>query len=171
MQGIEIAAQAFGIVGSIVYLISFQIKKNRPFFVAQCMGSFLFMMNYLLLGAYTGCIMNLLGVIRAAALAAGGKFHHKAILWSLDAVYLIATVATFAGLPSVLVLIAMIASTHAMWTEKGKIIRYVQLGISSPCWLTHNIMVVSIGGVICEIGNITSTVISILRFRKTGYEQ
>ena len=170
MEWLEIVAQAFGIVGSIVYLISFQIKKNRTFFMVQCLGSFLFTMNYLLLGAYTGCMMNFLGVIRTAALAAGGKFRSKLLMWGLDIVYVVATLCTFAGLPSVLVMIAMIASTHAMWTEKGKIIRYVQLGVSSPCWLAHNIMVFSIGGIICEIGNIISTVISILRFRKTGYE-
>ncbi len=171
MDWIEILAQVFGILGSVVYLISFQIKKNRPFFVVQCLGSFLFTLNYLLLGAYTGCMMNLLGVVRAAALAAGGKFHHKALLWGLDIVFIVSTVLTFEGLTSLLVLIAMLASTHAMWTEKGKIIRYVQLGVSSPCWLAHNIMVLSIGGVICEIGNITSTIISIIRFRKTGYEK
>ena len=170
MEWLEIVAQAFGIVGSIVYLISFQIKKNRTFFMVQCLGSFLFTMNYLLLGAYTGCMMNFLGVIRTAALAAGGKFRSKLLMWGLDIVYVVATVCTFEGVPSVLVMIAMIASTHAMWTEKGKIIRYVQLGVSSPCWLAHNIMVFSIGGIICEIGNIISTVISILRFRKTGYE-
>lgn len=171
MDYTEIIAQAFGIIGSIAYLISFQIKKNRPFFIVQCTGSFLFVLNYLLLGAYTGCMMNMLGVIRAAALAAGGKFHRKALLWGLDAVYVAATVLTFEGLPSILVLIAMVTSTHAMWTQKGKIIRYVQLGISSPCWLVHNIVVFSIGGVICEIGNIASTIVSLIRFRKTGYEK
>jgi hypothetical protein len=31
-------------------------------------------------------------------------------------------------------------------------------------------MVFSIGGVICEVGNMISTVVSIFRFRKTGYE-
>ena len=171
MESLEWIAQAFGIAGSIVYLISFQIKKNRPFFITQCLGSFLFMMNYLLLGAYTGFLMNTLGVVRAACLAAGGKFHHKVIPWVLDVVYLTATVLTFSGIPSILVLIAMICSTHALWTKKGKVIRYVQLGITSPCWLAHNIMVFSIGGVICEIGNITSTIISLFRFRKTGYDE
>jgi hypothetical protein len=46
----------------------------------------------------------------------------------------------------------------------------VQLGVTSPCWLVHNIMVFSIGGIICEVGNMISTVVSIFRFRKTGYE-
>jgi hypothetical protein len=170
MEPIELIAQTLGILGSIAYLISFQIKKNRPFFVVQCVGSFLFMLNYLLLGAYTGFMMNTLGVIRAACLAAGGKFQHKAIPWVLDVIYIVATVVTFAGLPSVLVLIAMICSTHALWTKKGNIIRYVQLGVTSPCWLAHNIMVFSIGGVICEVGNMISTVVSIFRFRKTGYD-
>ncbi len=170
MEPMEVIAQAFGILGSIVYLISFQIKKARPFFLMQCLGSLMFMLNYLFLGAYTGCMMNLLGVLRAAALAAGGKFHHKALMWGLDVVYLTATVLTFEGLTSILVLVAMVASTHAMWSKKGKIIRYMQLGVTSPCWLVHNILVFSIGGIICEIGNMISTVISIIRFRKTGYE-
>ena len=169
MEPMEVIAQAFGILGSVVYLISFQIKKNRPFFATQCLGSFLFMMNYLLLGAYTGCLMNTMGVIRAGCLAAGGKFHHKAIPWVMDVVYVTATVLTFEGVPSVLVLVAMICSTHALWTKKGNLIRYVQLGVTSPCWLVHNIMVFSIGGILCEIGNIISTVVSLFRFRKTGY--
>ena len=170
MEPMEFIAQAVGILGSVAYLISFQIKKNRPFFVTQCLGSFLFMLNYLLLGAYTGCLMNTLGVIRAACLALGGKFHHRAIPWVLDVIYITVTVLTFEGVPSALVLVAMICSTHALWTKKGNIIRYVQLSVTSPCWLAHNIMVFSIGGIICEVGNMISTVISILRFRKTGYE-
>jgi hypothetical protein len=170
MQPLEVVAQAFGILGSIVYLISFQIKKSRPFFATQCLGSFLFVLNYLFLGAYTGCLMNTLGVIRAACLALGGRLHHKVIPWVLDVIYITVTVLTFSGVPSALVLIAMICSTHALWTRKGNIIRYVQLSVTSPCWLAHNIMVFSIGGILCEVGNMISTVISIVRFRKTGYE-
>lgn len=167
----EIIAQALGLCGTVSYLISFQIKKNRDFLIFQCFGSLFFFFNYLLLGAYTGALLNLINIVRAIALAQGKKWHRPAVLWGLQIAYCAVTVFTFNGWLSLLTLPPQIVATLTMWSGNGKYIRYGQLFLVSPCWLTHNIVVMSIGGVICEICAITSTLISILRFRRSGYDE
>ena len=170
MQPYDVIAQAFGILGTVSYLVSYQIKKNRGFFIFQCFGSLFFVLNFFMLGAYTGCLLNLVNILRAVALASGKKLRHGAVHLLVHLLYIGVTVLTFDGWLSLFVLAPQIVATYVMWQGNGKHIRYVQLFFVSPIWLTHNIIVTSIGGIVCEIFAITSTLISILRFRRSGYE-
>lgn len=166
----DMIAQGFGLLGTASYLISFQIRRNRLFFVFQCLGSVFFVLNFFMLGAYTGCLLNLINIVRAAVLAGEKKVHHPVVLWGIQLLYCLVTVFTFNGWVSIIALLPQIAMTFVMWKENGKHIRYVQLFFTSPCWLVHNLVVNSIGGVICEICTMTSTIISIFRFRRSGYD-
>ena len=55
----------------------------------------------------------------------------------------------------------------------GKIIRIGQASVVSPLWMTYNLIipVPSIGGVLTESINIASVIISLYRYRKTGFTQ
>ena len=55
----EIIAQAFGLIGLVIIVASFQCKKNRNFFIMQGVGSFAFVINFLLINAYAGALFNL----------------------------------------------------------------------------------------------------------------
>ena len=65
----------------------------------------------------------------------------------------------------------MFSVTIAMYSDNGKYIRMAQLFISSPCWLIYNFVSGTIGGVICEVFVIASTVISIIRYGFDGFEK
>lgn len=170
MDFYDIIAQAFGILGTVSYLISYQIKKNRIFFIFQCFGSLFFVLNFFMLGAYTGCLLNFVNIFRACALVAGKRFRHPIAHIAVQLLYVAVTVLTFDGWLSLLVLAPQIVMTYIMWQGNGKHIRYTQLLFVSPIWLTHNVIVTSIGGIACEIFTITSTLISIFRFRRSGYD-
>jgi hypothetical protein len=70
-------------------------------------------------------------------------------------------------------LIAQATGTFAMWTRDGKKIRLSQMAVVSPFWLLYDLLipVPSIGGILCEIFNMTSVIISFVRFKKTGFDK
>ena len=57
-------AQIFGIIALILLIISFQINKKDTLLKYQIFSSSFFSIQYLCLNAITGCLMNLLSLIR-----------------------------------------------------------------------------------------------------------
>jgi hypothetical protein len=60
-----------------------------------------------------------------------------------------------------------------MWTRNGKTIRVSQLAVVSPLWLLYDLLIPtpSLGGILCEVFNIVSVIVSFVRFRKTGFDK
>ena len=167
----EILAQIIGILGTCAAFISFQLKENKKFFILQATSGLMFALNFLLLGAPTGCVLNLINIYRGAVMAGGKRLHKLPFLISIQAIYIIATVFTYTNIFSVIALTAQLIGTLAMWSGSGKTIRILQLFCVSPLWLVHNIFVFSIGGIVCEVFNIGSIIVSLIRFGKKGFEK
>ena len=167
----EILAQIIGILGTCAAFISFQLKENKKFFIVQATSGLMFALNFLLLGAPTGCVLNLINIYRGAVMAGGKRLHKLPFLISIQAIYIIATVFTYTNIFSVIALTAQLIGTLAMWSNNGKTIRILQLFCVSPLWLVHNIFVFSIGGIVCEVFNIGSIIVSLIRFGKKGFEK
>lgn len=179
----EYLIQGISIAGMACHISSFQIKKNSLLFFMQTLGSLLFLIHYILLGASTGAIMNLIGVIRGIVFLQGEKLRKPWVLVSLLVLTVAAVFATWNGsfenmYPfdmtlwyNIFPLIAMIASTVAMHLNNGKIIRLTQLCAASPGWITYNIIVRSLGGTLCEAFIMTSTIISFIRYGIDGFEK
>ncbi len=163
--------QAIGYVGMACNIASFQIKKNKFLFLVQTIGASLFLIHYVLLGQFTGAVMNLMGVARGAVFVQGKKLRKPWILAILLVLTTVATIFTWNGPISLLPFFGIFTSTIAMYLNDGKIIRLVQLCVSSPCWLIYNIIVGSQSGALCEIFIITSTVISLIRFGMKGFDK
>ena len=168
---IEILAQVLGILGTIFAFVSFQLKENKKFFMLQALSGCMFALNFLLLGAYTGCLLNFINIFRGAVMAGGKKTYKVPWLIAIQALYIIATVFTYTNIFSLIALIAQLVGTFAMWSRNGKTIRFLQLFCVSPMWLIHNIFVFSIGGIICEVFNLGSIIVSLIRFGKSGFEK
>lgn len=168
---IEIIAQLLGILGTIFAFISFQLKENKKFFILQSLSGCMFALNFLLLGAYTGCMLNFINIFRGAVMLGGKKMHKAPWLIAIQALYIVATILTYTNIFSVVALVAQLVGTLAMWSRNGKTIRVLQLFCVSPLWLVHNIFVFSIGGIICEVFNLGSIIVSLIRFGKSGFEK
>lgn len=169
METIEIIAQAIGIVGMVLSILSFQLKENKKFFTAQALSGTCFAVNFLLLGSITGAWLNFINIFRGWVFGFSPKKARLPLAAVTAVLYVVATVLTYGGWLSALVLIAQLVGTAVMCTDNGKIIRIAQLAFVSPAWLTHNIFSGSVGAVLCEIFAISSTVISLIRFRKEGF--
>lgn len=127
-------------------------------------GQILYAIHFMLLGAMTGSVMNLIGAVRSYLFA---KFNDSkkpiVLFWSFIVTYLIATILTWHGLTSLLPMVGMITGTIAFWQSKPQHIRLLGL-ISPPLWFTYNFVSGSYPGMLAEIVLLTSNLIGIYRF-------
>ena len=155
-------------------IFSFQQKSHKKVIAFQLVGGFLFSINFLLLGASVGCILNVLAVIRAIVYISGEKLRANSIFWVLfvSAVSFATYILTFtvfgekfklfSALIEFLPVFAMIISTVAFRMQNAKKIRFFGLMVS-PSWLIYNITKGSIGAILCEVFSLCSIVIGIIR--------
>ena len=180
----EIIAQILSIVGCALMIFSFQFKNNRNLFIAQAAAALTFGASYVLVGAFGGAFIDLVCLANGTVLFLGEKYRKKSIFvliclgyaaipilcllthggnWTTNAV--LELIFSFA------VAIAQVLITFAMWKDDGKTIRTVRLFITSPAWLIYNIVVFSLGGIICETFSIISIIVSFIRYGKDGFEK
>jgi hypothetical protein len=158
-------AQTIGFAGLILAMLSFQKKERNGILLFQIMASLAYFVHFLLLGAVTGSIMNLLGATRNYIFAnrekgwAGKPFW----LYLFIAVYAVVTALTWKGPYSLLPMAGMIVGTVSFWIKDPKVTRLVFL-LSPPCWFTYNLIAGSIPGMATEIFTVTSILVGIVRF-------
>jgi hypothetical protein len=170
-------AQILGIFGMLAAVISYQCKKNRTYFIWQGLSGAFFSAQFILIGAWAGLIFNAYNIVRAIA-------YQSKKAKTLGCVVCLEILVATAAVLSIFVfeeawwlvsftLIAQATGTFAMWTRDGKKIRISQMAVVSPLWLLYDLLipVPSIGGILCEVFNMTSVVISFIRFKKTGFDK
>ena len=173
----NVIAQALGIFGMLAAMISYQCKTNKNYFIFQGLSGAFFSAQFILIGAWAGLIFNAYNIIRALAYQSK-KARSVACVISLECLVLTAALISIFVFKEAwwlvsFTLIAQITGTFAMWTRDGKKIRVSQMAVVSPFWLLYDLLipVPSIGGILCEVFNMTSVVISFIRFKKTGFDK
>ena len=182
MTPIEIVAQIVGIFGMLASVLSYQQKGKARILTFQLLGSALFVVNFFMLGAFSGAILNLIAIIRALIFIYEDKIRgdHPAWTVGLTVVYILSYVSVFTVfgkeptplnlILEVLPVIAMTVTTIAFRSKEDKILRRVAF-ISSPLWLTYNFIFFSLGGIIGETLNLTSAIIGTLRLDRKKKEE
>ena len=175
----EWIAQAIGIAAMAFNISSYQRKTRMGVIGFQLWGSVLFAVNFYLLGATVGAMMNVLSAIRAIVFLNRDKCkaNHPGWLIGFIAAFLASYVLTFtsfgkeATLRNLLVeflpVIGMTATTISFRYTDAKTIRRFGL-ISSPSWLIYNLFAGSLGAIACEVLSLGSILLGIWRMdRKT----
>lgn len=177
MKPIEIIAQIVGIFAMMFNILSYQSKKQKNVIAMQLVGATLFAVNYLMLGAMVGGILNAIAVIRAIVFLFKDKLKTDRPVWLiLFSVFYIAvyvlnfTVFEKALTPwnmivEVLPVIGMVALNVGFMLKNASDVRKCGL-ISSPAWLIYNIIVGSWGAIACEVLTLISIFIGMLRHDK-----
>lgn len=174
MTNTEIIAQGIGILAMAMNCLSYQQKKNSTLILFQLVGSSLFAVNYFLLGALSGAMLNFVSICRAIVFLKGDRFNARHPAWlilfsslSLGSYALVFTV--FAkpftlqnAIIELLPVLAMIICTVSYRYASAKMVRRFGF-VCSPLWLTYNIVNFAIGAIACEVVNLFSLVIGTLR--------
>ena len=173
----NIIAQTLGIFGMLAAMISYQCKKNKNYFIFQGLSGAFFSAQFILIGAWAGLIFNAYNIVRALAYQSK-KAKSVVCVISLEILVVVAAAMSVFVFKEAwwlvsFTLIAQVTGTFAMWTRDGKKIRISQMAVVSPFWLLYDLLipVPSIGGVLCEVFNMASVVVSFIRFKKTGFDK
>ena len=170
----ELIAQAIGLAAMAFNITSYQRKTRMGVIGFQLWGSVLFALNFYLLGATVGAMMNVLSAIRAIVFLNREKLraNHPAWLVGFVAAFLLSYGLTFtlfgteATLKNLLVeflpVIGMTATTVSFRYTEAKTIRRFGL-ISSPSWLIYNLFAGSLGAIACEVLSLGSILLGIWR--------
>lgn len=174
MKPIEIIAQAIGIVAMLFNILSYQSKQQKQIIALQLCGGTLFAVNFLMLGATIGGILNILGAIRAIVFLFKDKLKSDRISWLFGFVFLYIAVYvlnfTLFGKESsprnliieILPVIGMTALNIGYRLKNASDVRRCGL-VSSPAWLIYNLASGSWGAIACEVMTLVSIIIGMLR--------
>lgn len=160
-----IIVQAIGILGTVVFFLSYQCKKNRNLFRVQFVSYLCYTTHLLLLGAVTGGISYVLNMVRSFCL--GSKYAFLKGKWmcaALCALQIATLVFTWDGWWSVLPVAANIAATVGGYTHNARTIRLAGIFVNSPLWIVYDIVVGSWAGIIDEVVSEASMLLSIWRY-------
>ena len=142
MTFLEILAQIIGALAAATFIASFQLKSRAWILIFGGVARVLFTVQYILLGAYVGAALDVLGIF--AVLIAGRKNHPAIKKWLLPLITLVhvailaITVIFYQNWTDIFVLMGMTLHTAALWFSKEKLIRRLSL-CGTPCWLLYNI--------------------------------
>lgn len=160
-------AQGVGILGVAAFLLSFQVKSNKALLALQMCANLLFCIQFVLLGAFSGCLSmgvlilrNVIILFRGRCRWAGWRGWVPLLLLLLLACALY----TWSGPVSLLPLVAAAGSTVAYWKDNARAYRTANLFCASPCWLLYDALVGSYAGVLNEVIALTSIIVSLIRF-------
>lgn len=151
----QIVAQAIGIVAMFFNILSYQQKSAKRIIACQLFGAVLFAINFSMLGAYIGAILNVIAMIRAILFLKRETFHTDSIGWLIGfgAAYVGAYILNFTVLGKeptpfnliveCLPVVGMFMGHLAFRHNSAKIIRRFSL-VSSTSWLIFNVIAVAI---------------------------
>ncbi len=187
----DVLIQAIGFIAIAMNIISVQFNKHWTLMLFKSLGSFCFCVQYLLLGAFTGTVMEVVGVIRNFVFAYNVK-KNKSNKWWIVFFSIITVVSgiititltwgatlsalshwtnnanalTFiAVLISILSITAKLLSTIGYGAKDPHKIRMINLPTFSM-WIIYNCIVTSLAGMLSDSMSIVSIIIAEIRFRK-----
>lgn len=158
--------QGIGFVAVAFFILSYQMKSNRLLFLFQLIGCSIFVIQFGMLGAYTGALGLLINILRNVLLLKANNWTWvRNKLTMIGIIVLLAgfTVWTWDGLVSLLPFFSVGVTTVGYWTDNAQKIRLSQL-MGSPCTLLYDILVHSWGGALSESITLVSIIVSIIRF-------
>lgn len=164
----EIIAQVIGFVGTGILFLSYQMPKKKQIVFCQILSISIFTAHYLLLGVWTGAMMNAIALVKTVLYYFDdrvwfGKTQRILFTILFSAVILAAGIWTWQDWTSVLPLLAMLINTLAYNIRKEKWFRLCMFP-TSPLWLVYNLLNHSIPGLIGEILTTISIISAIIRY-------
>lgn len=167
----KILAQIIGFIAVIIFLLSYQQKKRANIILFNVTSRVLYIIQYLLLGAFSGAILDVLGAL--SSIIAGKKHtefikkHKTAVIVSVNTVIVAAGVTIAVINKSWLDLFSLtgvLFHTCAFWLDDEKIIRRVSL-LGSPFWFIYNFCSNAYGSSVGDLLTVGSILIAMYRHR------
>jgi len=155
---IYIASQVLTVAMYITLAITYYLKDRKAILLVNFLGCIFIASAYLLLSAYTGMAMALIAITRNIIFLIDEKKNGKSetinkkdivILLSLYLIIIIVTIPFYNGFLSLLSVFATFVFTFAVWQKKIIVYKFLGMPISL-LWLSYNIFILSLFGIVLE---------------------
>lgn len=162
-----IIAQTVGIFAVATFLLSYQLKKRKDIILVNAISSFLYVLQYILLGAFEGAAIDILSAVSTVtAHNKDKKFidkHTKIIVIILNLSILTAGLVLYKNIFSLFPIAGAILQTSAFWITSEKRIRQVSF-LGTPFWLVYNLVCQAYGAAIGSLLSMFSIGLAIYRY-------
>lgn len=169
MDANSIIAQVLGIIALIVLFISSLVNDKKKVLGIQVISSLVIALQYLFLGAYSGCLINIVCAIRN--IIYGKKYENKqAPIWLvivIIAIMMALSMFTYNGPISLLPMLAISIFTIAVSRFKLTSIRIAEI-IASVIMIIYDVEVKAYTGIIMVTVEIIFALVAIIRFSHWG---
>lgn len=163
----KIAAQITGVFAVIAFLFSYQQKKRNNIIIWNAMSRCLYIVQYIMLGAFEGAVLDVLGTVSSIAAQNKNKPFIKkrtGIIFALINLTILGFgLLLYKNIFSIFPIIGVILHTSAFWITKEKTIRIVSF-LGSPFWLLYNLASCAYGSAIGDFLTMFSIGIAIYRY-------
>ena len=174
---ILIISQIIGIVAVVLYLSSYQLKKRKQIVWVTCISNALYVTQYLLLGAFSGAIMDFMSTVSSFFAATKNEAPFVRYAKWLTVVNMLAIAVV--GLASAVIqgewlellpIAGALLQTGGLWCNDEQTIRKFGL-CGAPFWLVYNFMSQAYGASLGSLIAIVSVIVAMIRYRKKSDEK
>ena len=163
-----IIPQIVGLLAVAAFLFSYQQKKRRNIILFNVISRLLYILQYVLLGAFSGAVLDVMGAISSIIAAKKDvpliKKHTKVIVVVLDILIVAAGLLLYKDVFSLLPIAGVLLHTTAFWINDEKVIRRVSL-LGSPFWFVYNFYSKAYFSSLGDALSMVSIVIAMIKFR------
>ena len=163
-----------GLLATLLFLFSYQQKSRRGIIVFNTISRMLYVLQYCLLGAFSGAALDVLGAIISVVAERRGRGgfvyrHRRLLIVSLDLSVVAVGLLLYENPFSLLPIIGVLLHTGAFWIENERIIRRVSL-LGSPFWLVYNLSTTAYGSAIGDVLTMVSILLAMFRYRRAKHQ-
>ena len=167
-QVVLIVSQVIGFLAVASFLLSYQLKKRKNIIFCNVISRCLYILQYVLLGAFEGAVLDVLGAVSSVIAARKHKpfikKQTKLFVICIDLVIVIAGLLLYVNPFSLLPIAGVLLHTTAFWINDEKIIRRVSL-LGSPFWMIYNFSCLAYGSAVGDFLTMVSIVIAMIKYR------
>ena len=159
-------AQIIGTVALIISSSAPHQNTKKKVLIYKIFSTALYALQYLILGALSAVVTNIIGVIRDYILYRYAKENKEVpilILYIYIIIVLVSGVFTFNGLISILPILLSILTTYSVWQNNLKKYRGITV-IIIILWTIYNFAVNAYANAIGNIFSLIIAIIAIIRF-------
>lgn len=168
---IEIIPQIIGLLAVTSFLLSYQQKKRNSIIIWNVISRSLYIIQYILLGAFSGAVLDILGAISSVLAQKKNtsfiKKHIKTVILFMNGTIIIAgLIISFMNksLLDVFPIIGVLLHTGAFWITNEKTIRIISLA-GSPFWFVYNLLSKAYGSSVGDLLTMVSIITAMIKFK------
>ncbi len=171
---IYILSQVFIILNYVFLVITYQLKSKKKILLVNIAAQVSAGLSFLCLHAYTGLAMIIISIFRNIVFIINDDkngspkevtVNEILMLLVVYALTIVSSVITFNGFLSLMSVFATMLATYSMWQKSTKTFKILGIPVSL-LWITYNIYIKSLFGIILECILMTSAIIGFIRERK-----